>query len=96
MTRSCGHFATKSRRYSTTRRALKTARRQWRRTHHYARRAQHCTADHIDEETTLIVGALTFAGIGYRSSGDRWLALTAAAQAREQRQIAKEERIIAA
>ena len=31
-----GHFATKSRRYSTTRTALKTARRQWRRAHHYA------------------------------------------------------------
>ena len=52
------------------------------------------TADHTDEETTLVVGNLTFAGIGYRSSGDRWLALTAAAQAREQRQIAKEEQNI--
>ncbi len=83
-----GHFATKSRCYSITRRALKQARRQWRRTRHVVRRAQH----HTDEETTLIVGNLTFAGIGYRSSGDRWLALTAAAQAREQRRIAKEER----
>lgn len=87
-----GHFATKSRRYSTTRAALKTARRQWRRAHHYGRRAQHQTAEHTDEETTLVVGNLTFAGIGYRSSGDRWLALTAAAQAREQRKVAKEER----
>ena len=86
-----GHFATKSRRYSTTRQALKTARRQWRRARHYARRAQHHTAEHIDEETTLIVGNLTFAGIGYRSAGDRWLALTAAAQAGEQREIAKQE-----
>ena len=68
------------------------ARRQWRHAQHYARRAQHDTADHTDEETTLIVGALSFAGIGYRSTGDQWLALTAAAQAREQRQIAKENR----
>lgn len=91
-----GHFATKSRRYSTTRQALKSARRQWRRARHYACRVQHHTAEHTDEETTLIVGTLTFAGIGYRSSGDQWLALTAAAQARGQRQIAKEEHIIAA
>jgi hypothetical protein len=94
-TGSCGHFATKSRRYSTTRRALKTARRQWRRARHYARRAAHNTAEHTDEETTLIVGALTFAGVGYRNTGDQWLALTAAAQAREQRQTAKEERMSA-
>jgi replication initiator protein RepSA len=90
-----GHFTTKSRRYSTTRRALKTARRQWQRARYHTRRAQHHTVEHTDEETTLVVGALTFAGIGYRTSGDRWLALTAAAQAREQRQIAKEERIAA-
>jgi hypothetical protein len=90
-----GHHTTKSRRYSTTRTALKAARRRWRRTHHRTRRAQHDIADHTDEETTLVVGTLTFAGIGYHSTGDQWLALTAAAQAREQRQIAKEERNVA-
>lgn len=89
-----GHFTTKSRRYSTTRHALKTARREWRRTRHHTRRAEHHTTDHTDEETTLIVGALSYAGIGYRSTGDRWLALTAAAQAREQRHTTKEERRI--
>jgi hypothetical protein len=87
-----GHHTTKSRRYSTTRTALKAARRHWRRTHHHTRRAHHDTADHTEEQTTLIVGTLTFAGIGYRTTGDQWLALTAAAQAREQRQTAKEER----
>jgi hypothetical protein len=87
-----GHFATKSRRYSTTRTALKTARREWRRTHHHARRVEHHTAEYADEETTLVIGALAFARIGYRSAGDRWLALTAATKAREQRQITKEER----
>jgi hypothetical protein len=87
-----GHFATKSRRYSTTRKALKAARRDWRRQQHFTRRADHHTAEHTDEETTLIVGTLSFAGVGYRTTGDQWLALTAAAQTREQRHTAKEER----
>jgi hypothetical protein len=90
-----GHHTTKSRRYSTTRTALKAARRHWRRAQHHARRPQLDTVDHTEEETTLIVGTLTFAGIGYRNTGDQWLALTAAAQARKQRQIAKEERNVA-
>jgi hypothetical protein len=88
-----GHFATKSRRYSTTRKALKTARREWQRARHHARRAGFDTAEHTDEETTLVVGSLTYAGVGYRTVGDQWLALTAAAQARERRQTAKEERM---
>lgn len=87
-----GHFATKSRRYSTTRTALKQTRRAWQRRRTHIRPAGHHTADHADLETTLIVGTLTFAGIGYRTIGDHWLALTAAAKAREQRQTAKEER----
>lgn len=85
-----GRFATKSRRYSTTRAALKHARRTWRRRSN-ARTAGFDTADHTDEETTLVVDTLSFAGIGYRTSGDEWLALTAAARAREQRRIAREE-----
>jgi hypothetical protein len=84
-----GHFATKSRRYSTTRRALKAARRDWRR--HYHRPAGFHTAEHTDDETTLVVNTLSYAGIGYRTTGDEWLALAAAAQAREQRRTAKEE-----
>jgi replication initiator protein RepSA len=81
MARSCGYFTTRSRRYSTIRKALKSARRHWRR----ARQAVQTAAEHTDEKTTLVVGALIFAGIGYRSTGDQWLALTAAAQARKQR-----------
>jgi hypothetical protein len=87
-----GHFATKSRRFSTTRAALKHARRTWRRRH--TRSAVFDTAQHTDEETTLVVNTLSFAGIGYRTSGDELLALTAAARAREQRRIAKEETTI--
>lgn len=90
-----GHHTTKSRRYSTTRTALKTARRHWQQLRHHRPRAQHHTTDHTEDDTTLIIGNLTFAGIGYRTTGDQWLALTAAAQAREQRRIAKEERAVA-
>jgi hypothetical protein len=87
-----GHHTTKSRRYSTTRKALKTARWHWQRARQYTRQTQHRTGDHTDDDTTLIVGNLMFAGIGYRTTGDQWLALTAAAQARAQRRVAKEER----
>ena len=91
-----GQFITKSRRYSTTRKALKTARRHWQRARHSTRRAEHHIADQTGQETTLIVGFLTFAGVGYRSNGDQWLALTAAAQAREQRRVAREEQLAGA
>jgi len=81
-----GHFSTKSRRYSTTLRALREARRLW-------RCARHRTVEHTDDddETTLVVGALTYAGTGWRTSGDALLANTAAAKAREHRRIAREE-----
>jgi len=79
-----GHFSTKSRRYSTTLRALREARQLWRRT-------QHRTADHTEDDTTLIVGALSYAGTGWRTTGDALLANTAAAKARENRRTAREE-----
>jgi hypothetical protein len=65
----------------TTRQALETARSQWPRVQYHARRGEHRTAEHTKAETVLVVGALT---IGYRSTGDQWLALAAAAKAREQ------------
>ena len=40
-------------------------------------------ADHVDDETTLIVGTLTFAGAGWHTIGDALLANTAAALARQ-------------
>jgi hypothetical protein len=78
-----GHFATKSRRYSTTLRTLRAARTTW-------RRRQHRIAEQ-PEETTLIVGTLSYAGTGWRTSGDELLALSAAARAREHRRIAHEQ-----
>jgi hypothetical protein len=85
-----GHFASKSRRYSTTLGALRGERRAYR---------QRQTAEHarelLDEDTTLIVSHWEFAGVGYLTTGDTALALSAAARVREQRQIAKEERRVA-
>lgn len=86
-----GHFATQSRRYGPTRTTLKTIRRIWRHTHQKAR-AIHRTAEHLDNETTLIVGQLTYAGTGWHTTGDAILASNAAARAREQRQTTKQER----
>jgi hypothetical protein len=79
-----------------TRKALKAARRHWQRAQHHARQFSADVTSRGTEETTLVVGVLSFAGIGYQTTGDQWLALTAAAQAREQRQIAKEQLNMAA
>jgi len=49
-----------------------------------------------DDDTTLIITDLALAGVGYHNSADAQLATAAAARAREQRQIAREERITAA
>jgi hypothetical protein len=80
-----GHFSTKSRRYSTTLRALREARQTW-------RRDQLRAADHVqDDEITVIVGNLAYAGIGWHTTGDAMLANTAAAKAREHARVAREE-----
>ncbi len=80
-----GHFSTRSRRCSTTLRALRAARKAWRRQHEVIE-----TSDHTDEETTLVVGSWTFAGIGWHTSADALLAQTAAALARERRRTARD------
>jgi hypothetical protein len=78
-----GHFSTKSRRYSTTLRALRSARHDWRR--------RHARAEADLEETTLVITALNYVGAGWRTTGDELLALSAAARAREHQRIAREE-----
>jgi len=90
-----GHFATKSRRYSTTHKQLRAQRRQHRTTQRQNQRKRWDNHE-CDDETTLIITDLALAGVGYRNSADAQLATAAAARAREQRQIAKEERITAA
>jgi hypothetical protein len=81
-----GHFASKSRRYSTTLGALRNERREYRR-----RQAAEKVRELLDDqETTLVDSRWDFAGIGYLTSGDVALALSAAARARERRQAARD------
>ncbi|MEU8710969.1 replication initiator [Streptomyces sp. NPDC048663] len=63
-----GHFSTKSRRYSTTLGALRTARADW-------RRAQTAPPVPQDGETTLVLAHWVFAGTGL-SAAETWLATT--------------------
>jgi hypothetical protein len=87
-----GHFATKSRRYSTTHKTLRADRRTWRRTQQQEWRRRHQLDDTDDDEATLVVGDLTLAGIGWNTTGDAQLAAQAAARARAYRDLAREER----
>jgi hypothetical protein len=87
MTSSCGHFASKSRRYSTTLGAIRGERRAYRQ-RQAAEQARELADD--EQDTTLVVASWEFVGVGYLTSGDTALALSAAARAREQRQAARE------
>jgi hypothetical protein len=87
-----GHWSTKSRRYSTTFTVLRRARVA------FAKRRR--AKDGIpldawgraeDDDQVVIVASWTYAGSEYATEGERWLALSAAARAREQRQVAWEE-----
>jgi hypothetical protein len=83
-----GHFATKSRRYSTTMRALRATRRNW-------KRRQHPSPPRIGDKTIITLTDLHWAGRGWRTAGDALLALSAAARAREHQRIAREEANVA-
>ncbi|MEU4874714.1 replication initiator [Streptomyces sp. NPDC021608] len=61
-----GHFSTKSRRYSTTLGALRTARAEW-------RRAQTAPPVPQDGDSTLVLAHWVFAGTGL-SAAESWLA----------------------
>jgi Replication initiator protein, pSAM2 len=87
-----GHWSTKSRRYSTTMTALRRARVQ------FAKRRR--ARDGIpldawgrpeDDQAAIVVASWAYVGAGYETEGERWLALSAAARARERRWIAREE-----
>jgi hypothetical protein len=87
-----GHFATKSRRYSTTLGALRRARVA------YAirrRRGETLPLDAWgrpeDDQAALVVASWAYLGSGYRTTGEAWLAASAAARAREERRVAREE-----
>ena len=84
-----GHFASKSRRYSTTLGRLRQAwrdhvRRQIReRLQRPAEWADHDQDHEQLEPTTLVVGSWRFAGIGWLTTGDAALAAASAARARD-------------
>ena len=87
-----GHFLTKARRYSIRFSDLREARIRYQRSQDTG--PEHGpirTADHADEETVLIVGTFTYAGTGWKTSGDALLANTAADQARKRREAGREE-----
>jgi hypothetical protein len=86
-----GHWSTKSRRYSTTFTVLRRSRVA------FAKRRR--AKDGVpldawgrpeDDQAVVVVASWVF-GAGYQTEGERWLALSAAAQAREQRRVAWEE-----
>jgi hypothetical protein len=79
-----GHFATKSRRYSTTLRAIRAARADHRRRQH----PRPLTGHH--GQALITITHLQWAGSGWRTTGDALLALSAAARAREHDQAARD------
>lgn len=81
-----GHFLTKARAYSVTFGHLRQLRTTWRR----AQAAAHDQHEQHQQETTLVINWLTYAGAGWKTTGDALLANTAAALARERR-AAREE-----
>jgi hypothetical protein len=80
-----GHFATKSRRYSTTMRALRAARADYRRKHHPA------TSDSHSSQAVITISRLQWAGRGWRTNGDALLALSAHARTRDHARTARDE-----
>jgi hypothetical protein len=88
-----GHWSTKSRRYSTTMTALRRARVT------YAKRRRARDGVPLDawgrvedeDQAAVVIATWSYVGRGYQTQGEVWLALSAAARARERRRIAREE-----
>jgi len=87
-----GHWSTKSRRYSITFGVLRRARVA------FAKRRR--ARDDVpldawgrpeDDQAVIVVASWAYVASGYQTEGERWLALSAAARAREQRAVAREE-----
>ncbi|MCO8271524.1 plasmid replication initiator protein [Actinoplanes sp. TRM 88003] len=87
-----GHFLTKTRRRVVRFATLRDTRIVYRRTEDQAATDPSTVraVDHLDE-TTLIVGNLSFAGVGWHNNGDALLANTAAAMARARHETGREE-----
>jgi hypothetical protein len=90
-----GHWSTKSRRYYTTMTALRRARVA------YAKRRRAAGGVPLDawgrpedddqDQAVVVLASWSYVGRGYQTQGEAWLALSAAARARERRRIAREE-----
>ena len=72
-------------RYSITFRVLRDTRITWR------RNQATDIADEHDDETTIVIATLSYAGSGWRTFGDALLANTSAAMARERHRIGRIE-----
>lgn len=83
-----GHWMTKSRRYSTTLTALRRARVDW--------AAGREESDIPGSDDVVEIAEWRFAGVGYKTEGDRWLADSARSWARERLRVAREELATAA
>jgi hypothetical protein len=87
-----GYFSSKSRRYSTTLGALRRARVAY-----AIRRRQGKTLPldvwgrPEDDQAVIVVASWTYLGSDYQTTGEAWLAASAAARAREERRVAREE-----
>jgi hypothetical protein len=87
-----GHFATKSRRFSTTLGALRRARVAFvARRRRGAALSLDASGRPEDDQAVVVVATWRYVGKGYQSTGEAWLAASAAARAREERRIAREE-----
>jgi hypothetical protein len=82
-----GHYATKSRAYSTTFGQLRAARASVMRRANAATSARPEEAPDEDEDPMLVVGIWAYAGSGWRTAADAALALAAADQARSRRPV---------
>jgi hypothetical protein len=87
-----GPLVDQSRRYSTTFTVLRRARVA------FAKRRR--ARDGIpldawgrpeDDQAVEVIASWVYVGSGYETEGERWLALSAAARARERRRVAREE-----
>jgi hypothetical protein len=86
-----GHFLTKSRRYSVTFTSLRRARVDYRRSQRHPAGELDPWGRRFDDRIVLTVSTWRYAGTGHVTSAEHCLALAAAARAREQEQIAREE-----
>jgi hypothetical protein len=86
-----GHCFTKSRRYSTTFRALRRARHDHVLARLHGGERRDPWGRSWQEGRALELKRYAFAGVGHRTLGDAWLAETGAARASETRRIAREE-----